>query len=61
MTGNFGDKTEEAVLKLQEINGISMDGKVGRQTINLMYSDDVKPTTWPTERKATWCWRPRNV
>ena len=43
VTGNFGDKTEEAVLKLQEINGISMDGKVGRQTINLMYSDDVKP------------------
>ena len=38
VTGNFGDKTEEAVKKLQEINGISQDGKVGRQTMNLLYS-----------------------
>lgn len=43
VTGNFGDKTEEAVLKLQEINGITRDGKVGQQTINLLYSDIVQP------------------
>ena len=43
VTGNFGDKTEEAVKKLQEINGISQDGKVGRQTMNLLYSDIVQP------------------
>lgn len=43
VTGNFGDKTEEAVKKLQEINGISIDGKVGRQTMNLLYSDEIKP------------------
>ena len=43
VTGNFGDKTEEAVLKLQEINGITQDGKVGRQTMNLLYSDIVQP------------------
>ncbi len=43
VTGSFGDETEAAVLKLQEINGLSVDGKVGRQTINLLYSDDIKP------------------
>ena len=43
VTGNFGDKTEEAVKKLQEVNGISMDGKVGRQTMNLLYSEEIKP------------------
>ncbi len=43
VTGNFGDKTEEAVKKLQEINGITQDGKVGRQTMNLLYSDIVQP------------------
>lgn len=43
ITGNFGDKTEEAVKKLQEINGITQDGKVGRQTMNLLYSDIVQP------------------
>lgn len=43
VTGNFGDRTEEAVKKLQEINGIEQDGKVGRQTMNLLYSDIVQP------------------
>lgn len=43
VTGKFGDMTEAAVLKLQELNGLSMDGKVGQQTINLLYSDDIKP------------------
>ncbi len=43
VTGNFGDKTEEAVKKLQEVNGITQDGKVGRQTMNLLFSDRVQP------------------
>ena len=43
VTGNFGDTTEAAVLKLQETNSITMDGKVGWQTLNLMYSDEIKP------------------
>ncbi len=43
VTGNFGDKTQEAVEKLQEINGITKDGRVGRQTLNLLYSEEVKP------------------
>lgn len=40
---NFGDETEAAVIKLQEVNGLRVDGKVGRQTMNLLYSDEIKP------------------
>lgn len=43
VTGHFGDDTEAAVIKLQEVNGLNADGKVGRQTINLLYSDEIKP------------------
>ncbi|MDR1765737.1 MAG: peptidoglycan-binding protein [Lachnospiraceae bacterium] len=43
VTGNFGDVTENSVKKLQELNGLEIDGKVGRQTTNLLYSGDVKP------------------
>lgn len=43
VTGNFGDKTEEAVKKLQQVNDLEQDGKVGRQTMNLLYSDEIKP------------------
>ena len=43
VTGYFGDSTEQAVLKLQQMNGLKEDGKVGRQTMNLLYSDEIKP------------------
>lgn len=43
VSGSFGDETEAAVIKLQEVNGLSVDGKVGRQTINLLYSEEIKP------------------
>lgn len=42
VTGNFGDATEAAVLKLQEVNGLKQDGKVGVKTVNLLYSDEIK-------------------
>ncbi len=42
VTGNFGDSTEAAVIKLQEINGLDQDGKVGQKTMNLLYSEEVK-------------------
>lgn len=42
VTGNFGDATEAAVLKLQEVNGLEQDGKVGVKTVNLLYSDEIK-------------------
>ncbi len=43
VTGHFGDSTEEAVKKLQNVNAISVDGTVGKETVNLLYSDEVKP------------------
>lgn len=43
ITGNFGDSTEAAVIKLQEVNGLNPDGKVGQKTYNLLYSDEIRP------------------
>lgn len=43
VTGNFGDSTQEAVIKMQNVNGLEQDGRVGRKTMNLLYSDEVKP------------------
>lgn len=42
LTGNFGDSTEAAILKLQEVNALQQDGKVGQETLNLLYSDEIK-------------------
>ncbi len=42
VTGEFDDKTEQAVYKLQEVNGLTADGTVGMKTHNLIYSDEVK-------------------
>lgn len=42
LTGYFGDTTEAAVKKMQERNGISVDGTVGKESINLLYSDEIK-------------------
>ena len=43
VTGNYGDSTQEAVIKMQNVNNLDQDGKVGRKTMNLLYSDEVKP------------------
>ena len=43
VTAHFGDSTTEAVKKMQNVNGLDVDGTVGQQTINLLYSDEVKP------------------
>ncbi len=43
ITGTFGDTTLGAVEKLQELNEIQIDGKVGHETMDLLYSGDVKP------------------
>ena len=43
VTGEFNEVTEKAVMKLQELNQLSIDGKVGRMTISLLYSEEVKP------------------
>ncbi len=41
--GDFGEATEAAVRKMQERNGIGIDGAVGKESIGLLYSDEVKP------------------
>ena len=33
---------QKPLFKLQGVNGLAEDGKVGQQTYNLMYSDDIK-------------------
>lgn len=43
VTGTFGDTTESSVIKLQEVNSLNPDGKIGQKTINLIYSDEIKP------------------
>ena len=42
-TGYFGTETEEAVKKFQKNNKLKEDGKVGRNTKEAIYSDDVVP------------------
>ena len=41
--GDFGEATEAAVRKMQERNDISVDGAVGKESISLLYSDEIKP------------------
>jgi peptidoglycan hydrolase-like protein with peptidoglycan-binding domain len=41
-TDYFGTETESAVKKFQETNGLSADGTVGEQTLELLYSEDAK-------------------
>lgn len=42
VSGEFGDETEEAVRKMQSMNALEQDGRVGVNTMNLIYSDEVK-------------------
>ena len=41
INGTFDSDTDKAVKSLQQANGLSVDGKVGEMTFELMYSDDV--------------------
>ena len=38
--GAFGEKTEEAVKKFQQRNNLTVDGKVGRKTREMLYSEN---------------------
>lgn len=42
ISGTFDEATDTAVRKLQEINGLKVDGTVGVTTNDLLYSDEVK-------------------
>lgn len=45
ITGTYDERTQEGTLKLQKINELSEDGKVGKETMNLLYSDEIKANT----------------
>ena len=45
-TGYFGTDTEAAVMKFQKLNGLSEDGKVGKDTREMLYSEDAKPNMY---------------
>lgn len=42
VTGHFGDVTEEAVKQMQQNNGLLADGKVGHDTMEMLYSETAK-------------------
>ena len=45
VTGYFGTDTYEAVVNFQKRNGLTADGKVGSQTINILLSSNAKKWT----------------
>ena len=44
VTGYYGTETIDAVKAFQERNGLSIDGKAGEKTFNLIYSPNAKPS-----------------
>jgi len=44
-TGYFGSDTETAVREFQKRNGLSVDGKVGPNTLSVLMSDDAKKSS----------------
>lgn len=43
VTGYYGTETVEAVKKFQKRNNLTVDGKTGEKTLDLIYSPDAKP------------------
>ncbi|MHB1315127.1 MAG: C40 family peptidase [Christensenellales bacterium] len=41
-TGYYGEVTEEAVNEFQKRNGLTVDGTVGEETLEMLYSEDAK-------------------
>ena len=46
VTGYFGTDTEDAVTKFQKLNGLSEDGKVGKNTREMLYSGDAAANSY---------------
>ena len=44
ITGYYGTETIEALKQFQDRNGLSVDGKAGEETFNLIYSADAVPS-----------------
>ena len=45
-TGYFGESTEAAVKAFQKNNNLLVDGKVGTETKEMLYSEDAMPNVW---------------
>lgn len=41
-TGYFGSETQEGVIRFQNKNGLTPDGKIGKESREVLFSDDVK-------------------
>ena len=41
-TGDFGEKTESAVKSFQKRNGLSTDGNIGENTLEVLFSEDAR-------------------
>ena len=41
ITGTYGDKTQSAVVEFQKANGLESNGRVGHETMDALYSDEV--------------------
>ena len=53
ITGHFGDETEAAVKTFQEKNGLTADGSVGEDTLEMLYSEDAKANFMSYGEKST--------
>ena len=51
-TGFFGDETEEAVKKFQKMNKLPEDGRVGKETRELLYSPDAVANAYSVGEKS---------
>lgn len=53
VTGNYGDKTVEALKSFQDRNDLSADGMCGEKTFELLYSDNAKESASKTKQSRT--------
>ena len=54
VTGYYGTETIDAVKAFQERNGLSIDGKAGEKTFNLIYSPNAKPSATKAKEELGW-------
>lgn len=51
-SSNFDKDTEAAVKKFQQLNGLNVDGKIGENTMEMLYSDNVKANFFANGEKS---------
>lgn len=50
VTGYFGTVTKEALISFQKTNGLTSDGKAGKNTRKLLFADNAKKNTGETKK-----------